>query len=420
MPDPARRRRTDRGFTLIELMVVVLIIGVLLAIAIPTFLGARHRSQDAVARSSLRLGLEAASASSFESVDADGMSDIEPSLSYVKAGTESRGPKELSIAAGESGWAAAVLSESGTCFFVHTESGARPQWGQSASTCTADATSTIAGSDPSGGGGSGGSGGSDSSDPSPAPPIVAPGSGAYAKQVLATPGLVAYWSLDDARGTTAKDSGPNGYDGQYIGRPGLAQKPAVGSGTSASFTGGSYVSLPPMTIDWSSGITMAAWVRPTTSTFYQRVIDLSNGSNQGNIWLGRQESRKVLSYEVRAPDGVLQPVSGGEGSFGVGSWQFVVATESPDGTVTLYVNGKPVTTQGYSRYPTSETRTANYIGRPAWLSEPTFEGGIDEVTLFRRALSAEEVYKLAVTARDAAPKAAATRASSRAVKVGGA
>ena len=113
-------------------------------------------------------------------------------------------------------------------------------------------------------------------------------------------------------------------------------------------------------------------------------------------------------------------VGGGGGSLGVGSGRFVVATESPDGAVTLYVNGEPVTTQGYSRYPTSETRTANYIGRPAWLSEPTFEGGIDEVTLFRRALSAEEVYKLAVTARDAAPKAAATRASSRAVKVGGA
>ena len=52
--------RDDRGFTLIELMVVVLIIAILIAIAIPTFLGAQDRARDRSAQSDLRNSITAA------------------------------------------------------------------------------------------------------------------------------------------------------------------------------------------------------------------------------------------------------------------------------------------------------------------------------------------------------------------------
>src|SRR5438067_7831376 len=55
-----RLEHDEDGFTLIELMVVVLIIAILLAIAIPTFLGARTRANDRAAQSSLRNALTAA------------------------------------------------------------------------------------------------------------------------------------------------------------------------------------------------------------------------------------------------------------------------------------------------------------------------------------------------------------------------
>ena len=54
------QRDEEDGFTLIELMVVVLIIAILLAIAIPTFLGAQDRARDRGAQSNLRNGLTAA------------------------------------------------------------------------------------------------------------------------------------------------------------------------------------------------------------------------------------------------------------------------------------------------------------------------------------------------------------------------
>ena len=53
-PRRLRAPADERGFTLIELMVVVLIIAILLAIAIPAFLGARQRASDRAAQSNVR------------------------------------------------------------------------------------------------------------------------------------------------------------------------------------------------------------------------------------------------------------------------------------------------------------------------------------------------------------------------------
>ena len=82
----ARRRDEEQGFTLIELMVVVLIIAILIAIAIPTFLGARQRAQDRAAQSDLRNGLTAektnyTDAQTYSAVAAT-MKAIEPSLDW--------------------------------------------------------------------------------------------------------------------------------------------------------------------------------------------------------------------------------------------------------------------------------------------------------------------------------------------------
>jgi type IV pilus assembly protein PilA len=59
LPLQVHGHRSERGFTLIELMVVVLIIAILIAIAIPTFLAARSRAQDRAAQSDLRNALTA-------------------------------------------------------------------------------------------------------------------------------------------------------------------------------------------------------------------------------------------------------------------------------------------------------------------------------------------------------------------------
>src|SRR5919106_74001 len=83
------------------LPLVVLIIGILVAIALPTFLGARERAQNRAAQSSLRNALVAAKTaytddSAYSNADSAGITVIEPSLTFLDDPAPSTGPTEVS------------------------------------------------------------------------------------------------------------------------------------------------------------------------------------------------------------------------------------------------------------------------------------------------------------------------------------
>jgi type IV pilus assembly protein PilA len=69
-----KRSSCERGFTLVEMLVVLLVIGILLVIAVPSYLGFKTRADSRAAASNVRSAIPAATVYFNDNLDYDGMS----------------------------------------------------------------------------------------------------------------------------------------------------------------------------------------------------------------------------------------------------------------------------------------------------------------------------------------------------------
>jgi len=116
-----REAQAQCGFTFVEALLVTAVIGVLLAIAIPAFLGAKGHAQDRSAQASLRIAITNAKAlyadsESFAKVTVATLGTAEPSLRFTSS--PSTGPNSVSVHSGAGGIALASKSKSGVCYVV--------------------------------------------------------------------------------------------------------------------------------------------------------------------------------------------------------------------------------------------------------------------------------------------------------------
>ncbi len=206
-------------------------------------------------------------------------------------------------------------------------------------------------------------------------------------------GLVGYWALDDASGTTAGDSSGNGNTGMLVGNPVWTTGKTAGG---LKLDGSDYVqvnSSPSLAIG-GNAISFGAWYYHTstvngylmgkTVTNYSYMLGIDQGSQQFIVYLNTGGVLKTVRFPNSTPNGL---------STYNNTWThlFVVYDGS---NIVVYVNGNQAA---------SQTATGNVLanGDPFAIgarggdgSWTRFNSTIDEVRVYNRALSPTEVQTL--------------------------
>lgn len=122
----ARRRR---GFSLIEILIAILLIGILLAVAAPRLLGSRDAANNSAAQQQVNSVITAAmteftSRETFAGADATGLQSQVKEVELVPATTSAAmstdtNARQVSVSATATDWYGAAQGAGQVCWFVH-------------------------------------------------------------------------------------------------------------------------------------------------------------------------------------------------------------------------------------------------------------------------------------------------------------
>jgi hypothetical protein len=164
--------------------------------------------------------------------------------------------------------------------------------------------------------------------------VVVQAPNAYANDVLATPGLLAYWRMGEASGSTAGDA-TGRYPGTYAGAVSLGQPGALvaDANTSAAFDGTTGEMTAPGPVLGSTA-TLEGWFDWRAGVALMRDHTSSGG------WILAYASGGTLWYRV----GGVSFNTGQPAALAQGGWHHVALTTAND-TATLYLDGRAIATR---------------------------------------------------------------------------
>jgi hypothetical protein len=214
-------------------------------------------------------------------------------------------------------------------------------------------------------------------------------------------GSYGFWKLDETSGTTATDSSPAGNNATYVNGVTLGGAGPTTGLVAAQFDGtNDYVGLPTDYRDYSNGLTVAVWAKPTAANSWARFIDIGNGAGNDNIYFSRNGTGTTLEFSIYDGTGVSYAYVRATNAIVLDEWHHYAATVSSAGVAKLYKDAAEISiTSGSTGYPTiglplAVSRTTNYVGRSNWGADAYYQGQMWDVRVYNRCLCQAELQEL--------------------------
>lgn len=207
--------------------------------------------------------------------------------------------------------------------------------------------------------------------------------------------IVAHWKFDEASGTTASDSGPNGFGGTMNGDAAFVAGGISGNALQVTNAGGGFVRMTGVPDMNGKAFTLSAWVKTSATPHYivcgkhfaGVVAGYFLGINAGG---GYGTTNKGYLYQSNFPS--AEPISTSD--VNTGQWKLLTARYEPGGLAKIYVDGVLEATKnpvGISPIAVDFVVGGLFVN-PAYVN--AYEGQIDDVQLYDRALSDDEIAYL--------------------------
>ncbi|MGN0183280.1 MAG: LamG-like jellyroll fold domain-containing protein, partial [Candidatus Ornithomonoglobus sp.] len=133
----------------------------------------------------------------------------------------------------------------------------------------------------------------------------------------------------------------------------------------------------------SDNMTVMGWVKTDTVQSWARFFDF--GADTANNFFYSPSGGRVESVVGGASDTMDVTAYAN-----TGIWEHYAVTRTAD-KVQLYRNGELVSEQSCSKPVTGITETTNYIGKSHWAADKYFCGAIDEIKIYNKICTAEEI-----------------------------